>query len=227
MDDAVFHVSLERLLLRVLRFRRTRCWFPAGAAIHRRIGQLVGLFILAAQDVLDAKRIEPGDPALRFVVERSQVRARNFVAPLHLLHQQFGIGDDPKPQVSVVQRPLEAGEQSRIFGDVVGRPAQVVAQLGQLVAVGALDEHSVASRTRISTRSAIAIRCHPLSTSIVGRKQAGVLPQHRASVAEGLWRVFLIGLHGPGGTPSPPGGAVARAIIYLTNDTIRAILSLP
>src|SRR5207248_10640144 len=71
-------------------------------------------------------------------------RSRMFhaIAAEHLLHQQFGVGDDLDLRRSFRLRGGKCFEQSRIFGDVVRGGAEEAGDLDDVAMLGGQDRKS-------------------------------------------------------------------------------------
>src|SRR5438093_6407866 len=95
---------------------KTGAFIIPPARCHRRISRALLLFfcgvetlvdepvrfpVVFPRDVPDRERLEAVDHPARLLVERLQVLASYFVAPLDLAHQQFRVGFDPQSSAAV------------------------------------------------------------------------------------------------------------------------------
>ncbi len=132
------------------------CGSPPHAAVHSLIREPVGFLVFAAEDVLHLEAAELGGAAFGFLVQRLEVRAFDAVLALDLLDHELRVGNDPELAGVVRERPLERGEQARIFGYVVSLDADEVAELGQGGAVFRLNKNAVPGGAGIAAGAAVA-----------------------------------------------------------------------
>ena len=64
---------------------------------------------------------------------------------------------EPDPAVAVLDGILEGREQGLIFGEIIGLPAKILAQLRDALALFILNDHAVGGRARIAARAAIDV----------------------------------------------------------------------
>ena len=81
----------------------------------------------------------------------------DLVPALHLVDHQLGVGDHAQLSRAVLEGPLQHRQQAGVFGVVVGLDAQELAQSGDDVALGVLDDRSVAGGAGIAARTAVAV----------------------------------------------------------------------
>ena len=109
----------------------------------------------------DFEGFEFGDAVFCLLPEGSEVGGVDFVLTLNLLDHELGVGDDAEAGVVVVESVLEAGEEPRVFGEVVGAHAEEFTEFGQDGAVVVLDDGSVAGGTGVAASSAVAVGVDP------------------------------------------------------------------
>lgn len=119
------------------------------------------MLVLSAQDVFDAKGIESGGAALRFFVERAQIRAVNAVLALHLLDHELGIGDDAEVGIAFGEREPKGGKQAGVFREIIGFYSQKFVKFLNFVAVGVFQTDAIAGGTGIASRAAVAVSRDP------------------------------------------------------------------
>ena len=115
-----------------------------------------------AQSVADLEAFEFGDAVSRFLPEGSEVGGVDFVLALDLLDHQLGVRDDAKARMMVVECVLEGGQEAGVFGVVVGADAKELAELGDDVAVGVLNEGSEAGGAGVAAGSSVAMGADPV-----------------------------------------------------------------
>ena len=112
------------------------------------------LVVLAAHgrvaDVADLPR-EPG----RLERELAQRGVLHLVLAAHLLDEELGVGDDLELVQAEVARPLEAGDERPVLGDVVGGDADRLAVGGEHGAVVGLEHVGGGGRPRVAARAAV------------------------------------------------------------------------
>lgn len=128
----------------------------AGAFVHGKVSQTVGVLVFSSQDVFDTEGFEPGCTAFGFFVEGAEVRAFDAVFALHLLDHQLGISDDAQMGIALRDGEFEGGEEGGVFGEVVGFYPEEFVQLLHFVAIGVFDANAVAGRAGIAAGTAIA-----------------------------------------------------------------------
>ena len=75
----------------------------------------------------------------------------------HLLHEQFGVGDDLDFGRSFRMRGRQCFEETRILGDVVRGGAEEAGDFDDVAVLG-FHEDAVACRTGIAARCAVDVR---------------------------------------------------------------------
>ena len=114
-----------------------------------------------AEGVGDFEGFELGYAAFGFVVKGFEVGGFDLVFALNLFDHQLGVGDDAEAGVVVEEGVVEAAEEAGVFCVVVGAVAEEFGELGEYLAVGILDEGSVACGAGVAARAAVAMGCDP------------------------------------------------------------------
>ena len=127
------------------------------SGIERDVRQCVGIAIQFAAHVLDGEILQLAREFRRALVQRLEVRAFHFVAPLHLAHQQFGIAADAQRGDVVARSVIERRQQGEIFRDVVGLAPDIFRELERDFSLGIAQHHGIRSRAGISAGSAVNI----------------------------------------------------------------------
>ncbi len=125
--------------------------------IQHFVGEGVGLPVLLAVDVFDSKGLEGFGHFLGAFEQRAQILALHFVLSTHLLDQELGITFDANGTHAVRFRIVQRGDEAVVFGDVVGRAADVFLQLGGDFAACIANNHAVRGRSRIAARAAVNV----------------------------------------------------------------------
>jgi len=133
----------------------------AHAAVHGFIGQAIGVFVFVTKSVRNLKPAQKGDAALGLIVEGTQIGRFDLVLALDLLDHQLGIGDHPQVRMALVERPLQAGQQAGILGDIVGFGAQKAGKLSQFIAFGVCHYGAKAGWAGVAACATIAMRGNP------------------------------------------------------------------
>src|SRR6266542_3882329 len=152
----------RRVLRRSRVLRRGLCGRDLGRVgdlplvVHRPVGQQVGALVGLAGDVLEDDLLEAVSQLAGLGVQRDQRRALHLVAAAQLADDQLGVGphhDAARPEGLGVLQP---GDDAAVLGDVVGRPADALAQLCQHVAgAGGGDQRTVAGGTGVAARATV------------------------------------------------------------------------
>src|SRR5919108_4574016 len=133
--------------------------------------------------MLDGKPVQLPDQFLRSPMKLLQGGTFDLVLPPNLLYQQLRIANDLKCLAAIVQRILQSGEQPVVLGIVIGLPAKILTECGNLVAGLIFDDDAVPGRTRIPPRSTINVGDQIRIGSIaMGWKGTGTFTRHAQSV---------------------------------------------
>src|SRR5215467_12251628 len=157
-----------------------------GNFVHGLIGQRIRFSVLFTVNVVDAERYEGPRHFLGALKERLQVGALDFVLPAHLLDQQFGVALDVQFPHAAGLREVERRDESVVFGDVVGGPADVLLQASDNFTARIADYHAVSGRPWIAARPAVDVRS-PCCGCRGCRFRPVVAKQPRAA----LWRIWF------------------------------------
>jgi hypothetical protein len=131
------------------------------SAVHGLVGEAVGVLVFVAKSVGDLEGFESRDAVFCLLPQGSQVGGVDFIFALNLLDHQLGVRDDAEAGVVVVEGVLEGGEETGVFGEVVGAHAEEFAEFGEDRALVVLDNGSVAGRTGVAAGSAVAVGVDP------------------------------------------------------------------
>src|ERR1039457_1058776 len=101
--------------------------------------------------------LKPPDQLLRLVVQLAQFGMTHLVDALHLPDQQFGIANHFERFDLVFGGIAESGDQSLILSVVISVVPKIFAKLGDRVAGGVLNSHTITGRPRIAASSAINV----------------------------------------------------------------------
>jgi hypothetical protein len=112
--------------------------------------------------VRDLEGLESGDAVLRLLPERLEIGGVDLVFALNLLDHQLRVRDDAKARMIVIERVLQAAEQARVLGVVVGAHAEEFAEFRENCAFVVLNESAVAGGPGIATGSAVAVGVDPI-----------------------------------------------------------------
>ena len=134
---------------------------PAHALIHGVVGELVGFLVTTPKGVCDLKSLESSCKAFGFFPKRDQTGIFDLVDTLHLLDHQLGIGDHAQAPGTVLNGPLEDGDEAGVFGEVVGLTAQVIAEAGYNTALRVFDNRAIAGGARIAAGAAVTVGDKP------------------------------------------------------------------
>src|SRR5437899_9785589 len=83
--------------------------------------------------MLDGKPIQSLDQLLCAPMKLLQCRTFDLVLAANLLHQQLGIANNLQCFAAVLQRILQSGQQPVVLGIVIGLPAKIFTERGNLV----------------------------------------------------------------------------------------------
>src|SRR6266481_8810731 len=103
----------------------------------------------------DFEVLEPPDQLLRLLVQLAEFGMTHLVDAFHLPDHQFGIADHLERFDLIFGGVAESGEESLIFGVVVGVVTKVFTKLGNRVSGGVIDGNTISGGTGIAAGSAI------------------------------------------------------------------------
>lgn len=126
----------------------------AVTAIDSEVRQAIGVLVARAERVANGEARELPDQRLGPGVHGNEIGMLDPVNAQHLLYQQLGIRNDLDLARPLRIRDFEGLEQSRVLGDVVGRAAEVAADLDDLTTVGS-DVDAVTGRAGVAPRRAV------------------------------------------------------------------------
>ena len=101
--------------------------------------------------------VEAGGTAAGFFPERAKRRAGDFVSAAHLADHEFRVGDYAEAADAVFGGPGENGEETLVFGVVIGLAAEILAETGDDAALRILDDRAVGCGAGITAGAAIAV----------------------------------------------------------------------
>ena len=126
--------------------------------IKRGIGERIRTAVGFAGDMLDLEIVElPGHFRGAFV-QRFQVCALHFVAPLHLPHEQFGVAADSKRANMMRGCIIQRCEQCKILSDVVRFTANFLCEICDDLPISIAHHNCIGRRPGIASRSAVNVR---------------------------------------------------------------------
>ena len=128
-----------------------------------------------AESVGDLEGFELGDAAAGFFPEGLEVGGVDLELALNLLDHQERVGDYPEAGVVVVERPLEAGEEAGVLGEVVGAVAEEFGELGEDLTGLVVDYGAEAGGAGVAAGSAVAVGGDPAGLGgVVGEEGSGL-----------------------------------------------------
>ena len=126
------------------------------AFVHGGVGQAVGFFVVAAENVADGKPAELCNQFFGASVEVLQCGILDFVDALDLPYQQFGVADHLERLVAVGHGILECGDQALVLSKIVGLMTKIFAERGNFSPGFILNDDAVSGRSGIAARTAVA-----------------------------------------------------------------------
>ena len=100
-------------------FRQEVAHGSVRALVHGEIGQAIGVHVFAAEDVLNAERLQLRNATLRFVIERAQVGTFDAIFALHLLDHKLRVCNDAKVSVACGKGEFEGRQEAGILGKII------------------------------------------------------------------------------------------------------------
>ena len=85
----------------------------------------------------------------------------DLVLALHLLDHQLRVADDPQLLDAVLDSPAQNPQEPGIFGKVIGLDAQEFAQFGNGLALGVLNDGTIAGGAGVAPGTSIAVGGKP------------------------------------------------------------------
>ena len=180
MHSAIAHLSTQRA-------QRRASGFSIRAAIHRIVGEAIGVLVLVAKSVANLEALQLRDALTRLFPQWKQIGRFDFELALNLIDHEQRVGDDAQAGMMIFERPVQAGEQAGVLGDVVAAHAEELGELGEDVALLVVQDGAVAGGARVAARATVAVRCDPgfLATVVVvvaGKEVGGGGTRHQPPV---------------------------------------------
>jgi hypothetical protein len=143
------------------------------STVHGFVGETIGVLVFVAEGVRDLEGFESGDTVSGFLPERFEVWRAHLIFTLDLLDHQLRVGDDAEAGVVMIEGVLEAGEETGVFGVVIGSDTEELAEFGDDHPLVVLNEGPEAGWAWVATGSAVAVGVDPDGLCGVGRWLGG------------------------------------------------------
>lgn len=129
----------------------------ASSAIHRLIGETVGILIMFTKSMSDFDVLDLSGQTLCLVVKFAQFRMADLINALHLANHKLGIADDFERRYLMRDGITKGREQPVVLGIVVGLMAEILAELGNFFPLRIVNDKAVACRAGIAPGSAVDV----------------------------------------------------------------------